>query len=287
MKKNVLIIGASGFVGKALTLKLAQSGNLFLVSRNENFTYPRAETYYGDLSNKDFCRGIVKNIDTVFYLAGYKKNLKYHMQAPFEFVAGNVLPLVNFLEAAKNSQIKKIIYMSSTNAGLYNDGEKDGYVVGKYLNELLLKSFAQESEIETKIIRSAPVYGPGDSFDKDTANFIPAMIQKIFESQNEIEVWGSGQRKLQFIYISDLVSNILNLADSDRDFATVGNPEALTINEIVGKIIRLSGKNIKVRNDPSKPDKLTQLFEFDNGIAPATDMEEGLKLTLEFYKQHA
>ena len=283
-KQNILVTGVSGFVGQRLIPKLAEHNNLFLVSRDENFSSTDGKVLHGDLSDPSFCSEIVKNIDTVYYLAGFKKNIAFHTKNSYDFVVGNVEPIISFLKAVNVSTIKKIIYLSSTNVGLYKEGEEDGYVVGKYINELILNSFAKQYGMDIKIVRSAGIYGPGDNFNKETANFIPAMINKVYECEKEISVWGTGKRELQFVYIDDLVSNLVTIADSTKNFFTIGNPETLTINEIVEKIISLSGKELEIKNDATKPDKPTQLFEFDNAEPPQWNFNLGLPLTLSYYK---
>lgn len=282
--RNILITGANGFVGKALVEKLSIDNNLFLVSRDSSCSCPNTVTHVGDLSDDFFCKKIVDGIDVVYYLAGYKKNISFHIKNPSDFVLGNVEPLISFLKAVKNSSIKKIIYLSSTNVALYKEGEEDGYVVGKFINELILKSFARQTEIDIKIVRSTGIYGPGDNFDPESANFIPTMINKISNSDEDIRVWGTGERQIQFIYIDDLVDNLIKARDSQSDFFTVGNSEVLTINDITTKIIELSGKKLKIINDPTKPDKPTHLFEFNNPSPIKFNFEVGLKETIKYYK---
>ncbi len=285
-KQNILVTGANGFVGKALVRELLKNGeNVFLVSRDKNFKSEGGEVFYGDLADVNFCKKIVDNIDAVYYLAGYKKNIAFHIKNPNDFVIGNVEPLISFLKAVKDSNVKKIIYLSSTNVGLYKEGEEDGYVVGKYINELILRSFIKQTGVDVKIIRSAGVYGPEDNFNPETANFIPSMINKVFESEKEISVWGTGKREMQFVYIDDLVANLIQAEKSDKSYFVVGNPENLTINGIALKLIELAEKDLVIKNDTTKPDKPTQLFEFINAVDPKWSFEKGLKVTLEYFKK--
>lgn len=283
---NILITGASGFVGRALTDKLLfQKDKIFLISKDRNFKSGRAKVFYGDLNDGNFCRKIVKNIDLVYYLAGYKKNIAHHIKYPNDFVFGNIKPIFTFLEAIKDSAVKKIIYLSSTNVGFYKEGEEDGYIIGKYISELILKSFSGQFNIDVKIVRASGIYGPGDNFDLKVANFIPAIINKIFESTGEILVWGSGKRKVQFIFIEDIVSNLVAISNSPDKFFIIGNPESLTVNNIVKKIVKLSGRNLVIKNDLTKPDKQTVLFKFNNERKPKFNLEKGLKKTIDYYKK--
>ncbi|MCC2630515.1 MAG: wcaG [Candidatus Paceibacter sp.] len=288
-QKNVLVIGASGFVGQALLKKLVTTkSDLFLVSRNKKFKYPDATIFYGDIENKKFSEKILKNIDTVFYLAAYKKNIAVHTNTPFEVLLHNVRPLLNFLEAAKNSQVKNIVYISSTNAAYALDADEmiDGYVYGKFITEMIAKAFSQETGISVKIVRSSAVYGPGDNLDPKTANFIPAMIRRVDEANDELVVWGKGKRKLQFMYIDDLVANILAAEKSHKDFLIFGNPEVVSVNDVVTKITTIIGKKLKISHDIAKPDKPTKLSTFQNIITPKINLDSGLQKTLDYYRKH-
>lgn len=285
-RENILITGSSGFVGKVLVKELVKTNaNLFLVSRDKKFKCVGTKVFYGDLSDKRFCKKIVKNIDTVYYLAGYKKNIAHHTKYPCDFVLGNVEPLISFLNSVKTSQIKKILYLSSTNVGLYKEGETDGYVVGKYINELLLKAFSKQHNIDIKIVRSAGIYGPEDNFNPETANFIPAMINKVYKREKEFLVWGSGKRRMQFIFVDDLVSNLVKIVNDKEDFFVLGNSEILTVNQIAKEVVDLSRVNTKIKNDKTKPDKPSQLWKFNNIIKPKLSFKNGLKKTIEYYKK--
>ena len=290
-KQNILITGANGFVGRALTKKLLETGdNLFLVSRDKKFKVPGAKVFYGDLTDKKFVAKIISGIDTVYYLVAFHKNISVHTTEPFEAVSGNVLPLLHFLEAVKKSKIKNIIYTSSTIVEYIKDSEDkiDGYVFGKYINEQIIKSFTAQTKIPVKIVRSAALYGPGNDFNPKSANVIPSLIVKVAEAREKIALWGKGERKLQFLYIDDLISNLIAIAKSDENFFVVGNHEIIHIKDILNKIIRLMDKKLKISHDLSKPDKKTQLSQFKNLVKPKTSLNSGLRLTIDHYlKNHA
>jgi len=287
--KNILIIGASGFVGRALTREiLMKKCNLFLVSRDKSFKQPRAKIFYGDIGGQPFCKNVLKNIDVVYYLAGEKKNIAFHVSEPFRFVAGNVSPFVLFLQILGSTKVKKLIYLSSTHVDYidFSKQEIDGYAYGKYINEILVSAFVKESQINTTVVRSCAIYGPGDNFDPKTANFIPAMIHKIHKSKGEVVVWGRGVRRLQFIYIDDLVRNLIAAERTKKDIVDVGSPSALSVGQIVKKMIRFMGKDVKIKFDTTKPDKETQLHTFNNLIKPNTEYNQGLKSTIEYFLKY-
>jgi GDP-L-fucose synthase len=288
-REKILIVGAGGFVGKVLTQSLVAEGQMPLLALRKKISdFPKLKKYHGDLEDPAFCNKILKNIETVFYLAAFKKNIRFHSEQPFETLAKNVKPFITFLEAAKKSKVKTIMYISSTNAeyALDPDSGIDGYVYGKFVNELIARAFVKETKIAIKILRSAAVYGPGDNFDPKTANFIPSMIRKVDETKGQLEVWGKGNRQLQFIYIHDLVKNIIAAKNSSDDFLTFGNPDIVSVNEVVDKIVKSIGKKLKISHDITKPDKSTKLSTFTNIVKPKTSIDQGLQETIDFYKNH-
>ena len=286
---NILITGAGGFLGTALAKHLAEGKDVLRLSARKRMHVPgNAKVLYGDLTNAAYCSKILKGIDTVYYTAGFKKNIAIHTGTPFQALAGNVLPLLTFLTAAKKSQIKKLIYVSSTivEYASPDDEKMDGYVWGKYINEMAIKSFAKEFDIKIKIIRSAALYGAGDNFDPKTANFIPAFIRRVAQAKDEVVIWGDGKRTLQFIYVDDLVRNMIAASESPCTFFVFGNTEEVTVNDIARNIIRIFGRALTVRHDFNKPDKKTMLSSFDNLVKPKIDMVTGLEKTLQYYRTH-
>lgn len=285
--RNILITGATGFVGQALVAWFLNktSHNLFLVSISKDFKCQGAKVFYGDLTDKKFCHRILKKIDVVYYLAGYKRNILHHTQRPFDFLCGNVNPFLVFLKELAVSKVNKIIYLSSVLADLdYKQSNVDGYALGKYINELLLKSFADQFGLSYTIIRSAPIYGPGDNFDPSTANFIPALIGRIFKARDELLMWGNGKRKMQFIYIDDLVRSLAAAGERVGAFYTFGNPEVCSTKEIASKVIRLANKKIKIKFNLTKPNKPTRLFDFKNIIKPKISLNIGLQNTINYFR---
>lgn len=287
-KENILIVGASGFVGKALTRSMLETNSkVFLTSRDKSFKIKGAKVFYGDLNDIVFCKKILKNIDVVYYLASYKKNIAVHTKIPFEVLAKNVTPLITFLEAVKVSKVKKIVYTSSSIVEYFSltDNVVDGYVYGKYINESIIKSFVSENKTPITIVRSAAVYGPGNDFNPDTANLIPSLIIKAIEAKDEMVLWGKGTRRLQFIYIDDLVHNLIAVKDRKEETITVGNPMPVSIKKVLQIILAQLDKKLKISHDLTKPDKKTQLTKFNNIVKPKIDLKEGIMRTLEFYIQ--
>ncbi|TSC68606.1 MAG: NAD-dependent epimerase/dehydratase [Parcubacteria group bacterium Gr01-1014_56] len=286
-KSNILVLGANGFVGRALAKKLLQDKNtVSLVSRDKKHRVAGAKMFHGDLTDPNFCKKILRGVEVVYYLASFKKNVAIHTRQPFDVVYENVLPLLTFLWATKTSAIKTLIYASSVNVkyAVSNNRETDGYVLGKYINELILKSFIAQTGIDVKIIRSSAVYGPGNDFNPEVANVIPLLIVKASYSGGKLVLRGKGKRKLQFIYIDDLVDNLIAIKNSCESFFVIGNNEAISVKDLASRIIKLVGKNVKIITGVTQEDKSTKLDIFNNVVRPKTNLDSGLRKTVAYYK---
>ncbi|KKU78937.1 MAG: 4-ketoreductase [Parcubacteria group bacterium GW2011_GWA2_47_7] len=287
--KKILVTGASGFIGQRLVQKLVETGlSVFAVSRKEGLVIPGATVLHGDISDSEFTKSIIGDVDTVYYLAGEKKNLSHHREYAGDFVMGNVSPLLSFLTALRGASVRKIVYLSSTQTiGRDWETETDGYSIGKYMNELLLRSFAAQWNIELAIIRAPGVYGPGDNFDPATANFIPSMVHKVLSGNEVLDVWGGGKREMQFVFVDDIAAMLASAGEgSTQGTIVVGNPETFSVNDIAQEIISLSGKKMRIVNDMTKPDQPSQLFLFINPIEPKISLQDGLRKTIAYYHEH-
>jgi nucleoside-diphosphate-sugar epimerase len=268
-RKQILILGARGFVGRALTARLKKTPNrVFAMTRKD-----------GDLSNIDFCQRTFKNKDVIFYLAASRKNITEHATRPFDFVSDNTLPLLTVLVALKTLPPKTFVYVSSVLAEYATDdtGITDGYAVAKYIGELIVRAFEKQTGWKVKIVRSAAVYGPEKTSNPKIANVIPAMIYRIRKSDKEFVMWGTGKRKLQFIHIDDLTANLAAVGlGRTPPFIVVGNPETVSVNQLAKMIMKKLGKKLRITHDRSKHDKPTKLFQFTNPITPRIHLPEGL-----------
>ncbi len=283
-QSSILVVGGRGFIGAKLAGQLSKSGKKVIVtSRTKGKVPAGTRLAVGDLMDARFCRRIAKDASTIFYLAAAKKNIAHHTNKPYDFVRGNILPLLSFLDALQNEKPGTFIYVSSALVAYAMDESEaaDGYILGKLACEHAVNAFAKQTGWHVSIVRSTAVYGPGDSFDPAVANFIPSIIQRIKTSEKELSIWGRGLRKLQFIYVDDLVENLIAIGRSHTTGTfTIGNPEVMSVNQIAKLVIDLMGKKLALKHDLSKADKETKLSRFKNIKVPRVNLKEGLKRTI-------
>jgi GDP-L-fucose synthase len=164
---------------------------------------------------------------------------------------------------------------------------------------LLVQAQAYRQEYGLNAIYLLPVnlYGPGDNFDPATSHVIPALIRKCLEAveggQDEVVVWGTGQASREFLYVEDAAEAVV-LAAEHYDAPTpvnLGSGREISIKELAELIAELTGFQGRLVWDRTKPDGQprrcleTTLAEEAFGFRARTEFRQGLKRTIEWYRQ--
>jgi len=312
--KNVLVAGGGGFIGSHLVELLVESGARVRVaqrtypSKNLTAALSKIEFVPADLSQLEECLKATKGMEIVFDLAAKVGGVQYNTNHPATMFFRDSILSLNMLEAARVERVDRFMCASSTCVysptatvpNLEEDGFKDnpdesniGYGWAKRVAELGAKFCAREFGMKIAIVRPANIYGPRDNFDSETFHVIPALIRRVFESTGSIDVWGSGNQTRSFIYVKDAVRAMMLATEKYAvvDPINIGTDEEITIKELIELIIRISGKDLAVRFDTSKPEGqirkaagISRIREKLNW-SPSYSLEEGLKETIEWFKE--
>jgi NADH dehydrogenase len=225
----LLITGATGFFGKNLLRILCEkkikTRCLARDGRKIN-NYEGLEVIEGDILDKEVLYKATQNIDTVIHLAAVIKSSN-----PKEITAINVEGTKNLVEACIKNRIKKIIYMSSLDATL---NRTNTYGRTKLMGEEIIKN----SGIDYIILRPSLIYGRGS---KDIS-----LLSKFIAKHFIIPVIGSGNGKLQPVYVDDVCEIILKFISSDRKNKTyfIAGEQKVTLNDLIDNIARLFSKKV-------------------------------------------
>ena len=165
---------------------------------------------------------------------------------------------------------------------------------------LLVQSQAYRQQYGFNSIYLLPVnlYGPRDNFDPESSHVIPALIKKFAEAVEDnhrtVEIWGTGAASREFLYVDDCARAIVLAAEhyNKPDPVNIGAGREISIKELVTLIGNLTGFEGKIHWDSSKPDgqprrcldvsRAKQEFGFE----ARTTFEEGLKATIDWYKNN-
>ena len=312
-----LITGGAGFIGSNIVAYLVQNNakkikildnlsNGYITNIAPFLHLPNVEFIAGDITNMDTCTQACIDVDYVCHqaaLGSVPRSLLY----PAEFCKVNMEGFVNMLTAAKNAQIKRFVYASSSS--VYGDSpilpkveENMGnplspYAVTKYFNEQMAFVFnnAYNFKLETIGLRYFNVFGPNQSPNGVYAAVIPLFIEAVLQNKSPF-INGDGFQTRDFTYIDNVIQiNLLamftnNIAAINQVY-NVGVGEQTSLNKLFDLIKNIENKNINpiyrqeragdIRNSIASITKATKLLNYQ----PTVFLKQGLLNTYNYFKK--
>lgn len=311
--KNVLVTGASGFIGSALAQWfLGEKANVTALVRSSGWVneldLEGATVYEGDVADYNLmCEIISSNeVEYVFHLAA-NAIVRVAARDPMSTYRTNVMGTVALLEAARNvGRCKKVVVASSDKA--YGDHEvlpyeesmplqpKNTYDTSKACTDLIARTYAQNYNLPIVVTRCSNVYGPGDP---NMSRIIPNSINRILRGESPILYSDISQMEREFIYIDDVIEANLRLAlsgpETNGHAFNIGGTGACKIEDVVKMILDLMRSELKpevVQREPVFKEiqrqyiDATKLKRF-TGWVPLMDLESGLLETIQWYRTRA
>lgn len=318
--KNILITGASGFIGHALACALSiVDCTLFRTSRNKSKLPPlsgiaQVQDIEIDYADAAAWNGIVENIDIIFFLSAQTSSAEANRHPTQDF-HHNVLPLLNLLETLKKIESKPTIIFASTATiiGLAEDlpvaegiSEKPItiYDIHKLCCENYLSYYANCGHIRSCSLRLANVYGPGVDSGSADRGILNMMIRRATQNEN-LTVFGEGKQVRDYTYISDVVSAFLaasaQIHFTNGQYYNIGSGKGHTFVEAFGEIancVRTKLQHDIILEHVDPPNHLPDIearnyvadttnFSRATGWSASTDLHNGIKKTLESYLPNA
>ncbi len=309
-ESKILILGATGFVGRNLAERLYNEGYTNL--RNHGFNRKLegfGESVQGDLRDEEFVNKIMEGVDVVFHCAASTSNAVDTIYAPLLHVTPNVIINALTLEKAYKNKIKKFIFLSSSTIypesgeravletdNIYESIYKTYYPVGwmKRYAEVLCKMYSEilVNPMQTVIVRPANLYGPHDKYDLDKCHVTPASVIKVATRLNPIPVWGDGTEIRDLLYVEDFVEalQIIMENEENHEIYNVGSNCGYSVNHVINVLKEIEGLDSPIdyvnNKAPMIPKRLIDSFKiFDKlGWSAKTNIYEGLEKTLNWYK---
>jgi GDP-L-fucose synthase len=312
MKKEskILILGATGFVGRNLAERLYKEGYTNL--RNHGFTRKLegfGESVQGDLRDDKFVEEIMKGVDVVYHCAASTSNAVDTIYAPLLHVTPNVIINALTMEKAYKEGVKKFIFLSSSTIypesgeravcetdNIYESIYKTYFPVGwmKRYAEVLCKMYSEIliNPMQTVIVRPANLYGPHDKYDLDKCHVTPASIIKIATRLNPIPVWGDGTEIRDLLYVEDFCEALQLIMEKEdaHEIYNVGSNKGYSVNEVIEYLKEIEGLESPIdyvnNKAPMIPKRLIDSYKifYTLGWEAKTSIKEGLEKTIKWYK---
>ncbi len=309
---KILITGGAGFIGSHIADSLLEEGHRVVVIDNlstgnlENikhlFLNPKFKFVNGDITNIDTCRTVCEDIDKICHQAALG-SVPRSINDPLSSHNNNVNGFLNILIVAKENNIKRVVYASSSS--VYGDSDilpkqEDNignqlspYAVTKYVNELYANVFTKSYGLECIGLRYFNVFGPRQNPNGEYAAVIPKFINLMKNKQSPI-IYGTTHTR-DFTYVANVVNaNKLALFTDNKncfgDIFNIGTGGNIGINELFNKINDILHLNIKYIQAQERSGDILHSFANISKAKeyllydPICDFDTGLKITIDSIK---
>ena len=314
---KIYVAGHRGMVGSAIVRDLQSRGFTNIVTRTHaelDLTNQSEVKAFLDTEKPD-----------QVYLAAAKVGGIYANNAfPADFIYQNLMIECNVIHQAFLSGVKKLLFLGSSciypkfaeqpmseNALLTGQLEptNEPYAIAKIAGIKLCESYNRQygtsHGIDYRSVMPTNLYGPGDNYHPENSHVIPALIRRFHEAKisnaQHVTIWGSGSPKREFLYVDDMAKASVYVMDLDKkiyDLNTspmlshinIGYGDDVSIFDLARTVANVIGFEGEIKLDSSKPDgsprKLMDSKRIHQlGWKATVGLEEGLKITYEFFKK--
>jgi len=315
LDKRVVVTGGAGFIGSHLVERLVALGARVTVPLQSAETpqdnlagvRDRITLVVADLGRFEDCARVLAGHHIVMNLAARVGGVQYNIDHPASMFRDNLTIFMNVIEAARLSAVERFLVVSS--ACVYPrecsvptpeeegfDGipepTNEGYGWAKRMEEFLGQAYARQHGLSVAIARPYNAYGPRDNFDPTSSHVVPALIRRVCAGENPLRVWGTGDQTRTFLYVSDFVEGLIATAERypQADPVNLGSTEEVSIRELTGLIVELSGTDVTVEFDATRPAGQprrtcdTRKAERVVGFRAEVGLREGLARTIDWYR---
>lgn len=313
--KKILVTGAEGFIGSHLTELLINEGfdvRAFVLYNSFNSwgwldalpsdKRSRLEIFSGDVRDPYGVRTSLKDVDVVFHLAALIA-IPYSYHSPASYVETNVNGTLNILQAARDFNVQKVIVTSTSE--VYGTAKyvpidekhprqgQSPYSATKIGADALADSFFRSFGLPVTVVRPFNTYGPRQS----ARAVIPTIITQLLSGKEEIKL-GALDPTRDLVFVKDTARGFLEIAKCDSltgEEVNIATEREISVGDLASEIIALINRDARITSDhdrlrPEKSEVMRLLgscrkLESATGWRPSTLMQEGLRETIEWFRQ--
>ncbi len=315
----VVVTGAAGFVGAAVSERLLARGETVVGLDNFNAYYDVAlkearvarlaaqsgfTLVRGDLADAGTVRRLIDGVRRVVHV-GAQAGVRHSIEAPFDYERSNLAGHLSVLEACRAAEVDHLVYASSSS--VYGERPEGGaafretdaaakpaslYAATKRANELMSEAYASLYHIPQTGLRFFTVYGPWGRPDMAYYSF----TRKILAGE-PIEVYGQGNMARDFTYIDDIVDGIIGALDrpplgGENRILNIGAGRPVALMDMISILESALGRKAEKIFRPMQPGDVTRTsadisaLAALTGYAPKVTLEEGLQRFVAWYRSH-
>ena len=315
-RKKMLICGATGFIGRNLVEFYSKTNKYDIVA-----VYNRKKPFSDNVNNVSWIKAdlldpkdvkaALSGVNIVLQFAATTSGANDIVNRPYIHVTDNAVMNSLILRECYEQSIEHIIFPSCTVmyqpadfAQKESDWNAQDEIFSTYFGvgntkvyiEKMCDFFSRLGRTKHTVMRHSNMYGPHDKYDLERSHVFGATITKVMTNTNgTINVWGTGEGARDLLHIDDLVSFVdasIEKQTTPYELFNVGLGKATKIIDLIKKIIKHSGKDLKIEHDLTKPTIPTSLFLDCSkakemlGWEPKIQIDDGIQKTLEWYKKN-
>jgi len=303
MKKRILLTGGNGMVGR----------NILSHTLSEKWSFFSPSSAELDLTNYDETLSYIDKTkpEIIIHAAGRVGGIQENINNPVDFLVTNLDIGRNVVMAARQSGVRKLLNLGSScmyprnitsplKEEMLLQGEleqtNEGYALAKIMVARLCEYINREdARFQYKTMIPCNIYGRFDKFDPKRSHLIPAIINKLQQAidnnDKEVEIWGDGKARREFMYADDFADAIiyaLENFDSMPSIINIGMGYDYTINDYYLTIAKIMNFHGTFKHNLNKPVGMQQKLvsierQIDWGWSPKTELEKGVKEAYHYY----
>jgi len=306
-QRRALVTGGAGFLGSHLCDALLADGytvvavDNLLTGRTANLDHLRNEPRF-EFRQLDICDPFdCGEVDFIFHFASPASPVDYSIHGIATLRVGSA-GTFNALELARKYSAK---YLISSTSECYGDplehpqketywgnvnpiGPRSVYDESKRFSEAVTVAYRRYHKVETQIVRIFNTYGP--RMQLNDGRVVPNFMKQALRGE-ELTVYGDGKQTRSFCYVSDEIDGFIRMAkSSEAGPVNIGNPHEFTILECAQRVLAVTGSKSRIAFEPLPQDDPKQRCPDISkarrllGWEPKVQLEEGLKLSLEYFR---
>jgi nucleoside-diphosphate-sugar epimerase len=306
-----LVTGGAGFIGSHLVDALVARGarvrvvDNLVTGRRENLAPLLArgaiEFLEGDLADLEVARRAMDGVEIVLHQAAIP-SVPRSVNDPIASNRANVDATLNVLVAARDAGVRRVVYAASSSA--YGDtptlpkheamppAPRSPYALQKLVGEQYMTLFATLYGLETVSLRYFNVFGPRQDPSSPYSGVISLFIRALLEGRPPV-VYGDGEQTRDFTYVANVVDGVLRACEAPGVSGAVINLATggrISLNALLDALRTITGARVAARHAPPRPgdvrDSQADISRAREllGYEPIVPFEEGLRLTVEWYR---
>lgn len=301
-----LVLGGGGFLGSHVSDALLEAGYSVRIFEKERVSKESVrhlladvEWVEGDFANESHLREVVKGVDVIIHSVCTTLPKTSNENTVYD-ISTNLVPTLHLLDAAKKEGVGKVIFFSSGGTiygipqriPIPEDHPNDpvvSYGIQKLAIEKYLNLYHHLYGLDYGVMRISNPYGERQR-PIATQGAVAVFLHKALNKE-EIEIWGDGSVKRDYLHVSDVARAVLKLLShkGEHRLFNIGSGKGLSLLELIESIEKVTGASVKVRFTPARPfDVPVNVLDITRAArelswSPEVELQEGLRRTMAYH----